>query len=99
MAGNRLSPSRRQEDIRAWWAEHLAAQRRSGETQAACCRAQVLDPKHFTLWKGKLRDAEMVGPPAAHGAGGGCAYHGATRARDAGKADLLVGRVTAPFPG
>ena len=63
MAGNRLSPSRRQEDIRAWWAEHLAAQRRSGETQAACCRAQVLDPKHFTLWKGKLRDPEMAGAP------------------------------------
>ena len=63
MAGNRLSPSRRQEDIRAWWAERLAAQRRSGQTQAAYCRAQVLDPKHFALWKGKLRDPEMAGAP------------------------------------
>jgi hypothetical protein len=63
MARNRLSPSRGREDIRAWWAEHLAAQRKSGQTQAAYCRAQGLDPKYFTLWKGKLRDAEMAGLP------------------------------------
>ena len=50
MARNRLSPSRRREDVRAWWAEHLAAQRKSGQTQAAYCRAQGLDPKYFTLW-------------------------------------------------
>ena len=64
MARNRLSPSRRRKDIRAWWAEHVAAQRKSGQTQAAYCRAQGLDPKYFTLWKGKLRDAEMAGPPS-----------------------------------
>ena len=63
MARNRLSPSRRREDIRAWWAEHLAAQRKSGQTQTAYCRAQGLDPKYFTLWKGKLRDAEMADLP------------------------------------
>ena len=63
MARNRLSPSRRREDIRAWWAEHLAVQRKSDQTQAAYCRAQGLDPKYFTLWKGKLRDAETAGPP------------------------------------
>ena len=62
MAGNRLSPSRRQEDIRAWWAEHLAAQRRSGQTQAAYCRARGLDPKYFTLWKSKLRQASAASP-------------------------------------
>ena len=55
MTRNRLSPSRRREDIRAWWAEHLAAQRKSGQSQAAYCRAQGLDPKYFTLWKGKLQ--------------------------------------------
>jgi hypothetical protein len=49
MARNRLSPSRRREDIRAWWGEHLTAQRKSGQTQAAYCRAQGLDPKYFTL--------------------------------------------------
>ena len=60
MARNRLSPSRRREDIRAWWAEHLAAQRKSGQTQVAYCRAQGLDPKYFTLWKGKLRRASAA---------------------------------------
>lgn len=35
MVRNRLSPSRRPEDIRAWWAEDLAAQRKSGRRQAA----------------------------------------------------------------
>ena len=63
MARNRVSPSRRREDIRAWWAEQLAAERKSGQTQAAYWRAHGLDPKYFTLWKGKLRDAEMAGLP------------------------------------
>ena len=63
MARNRLSRSRRREDIRAWWAEDLTAQPKSGQTQAAYCRAQGLDPKYFRLWKGKLRDAEMAGLP------------------------------------
>ena len=63
MARNRLSPSRRREDIRVLWAEHLAAARKSGETQVAYCRAQGLDPKYFTLWKGKLRAATVVSAP------------------------------------
>lgn len=63
MTRNRLSPPRRREDIRAWWAEHLAAQRRSGGTQAAYCRAQGLDPKYFTLWKGKLQAAAVGSAP------------------------------------
>jgi hypothetical protein len=63
MTRNRLSPSRRREDIRAWWAEHLAAQRKSGQTQAAYCRAQGLDPKYFALWKGKLRHAPIANAP------------------------------------
>ena len=63
MARNRLSPSRRREDIRAWWAEHLAAQRKSGQTQVAYCRAQGLDPKYFTLWKGKLQAAAVASAP------------------------------------
>ena len=54
MAVTRLSPSRRREDVRAWWAAHLEAQRRSGQNQVAYCRAQGIDPKYFTLWKGKL---------------------------------------------
>ena len=63
MARNRLSPSRRREDIRAWWAEHLAAQRKSGQTQVAYCRAQGLDPKYFTLWKGKLQAIAVASAP------------------------------------
>ena len=51
-----LSPSRRREDIRAWWAEHLKAHRDSGQSQANYCRARGVDPKYFTLWKRKLRE-------------------------------------------
>ena len=40
MARYRLSPPRRREDIRTWRAEHMAAQRKLGQTQAAYCRAQ-----------------------------------------------------------
>ena len=50
----RLPPSRRREDVRAWWADHLRAQRESGQTQAAYCRGRGLDAKYFTLWKRKL---------------------------------------------
>ena len=63
MARNRLSPSRRREDIRAWWAEHPAAQCTSGQTQVAYCRAQGLDPKYFTLWKGKLQAIAVASAP------------------------------------
>ncbi len=37
MTRNKLSLSRRREDIRAWWTEHLAAQRKSWRSQAAYC--------------------------------------------------------------
>ena len=55
MTAMRLSPSRRREDKRTWWRNHLRAQRESGQTQAAYCRAHGLDPRYFTRWKGKLR--------------------------------------------
>jgi hypothetical protein len=55
----RLSPSRRRNDVRAWWSEHLQAQRHSGQTQAAYCRARGIDPKYFTLWKGKVLGASV----------------------------------------
>jgi hypothetical protein len=56
----RLSPSRKREDVRAWWSEHLQAQRHSGQTQAAYCRDRGLDAKYFTLWKRKLLDASVA---------------------------------------
>ena len=66
MSATRLSPSRRREDIRAWWAAHMKAQQDSGQSQVAYWRARGLDPKYFTLWKRKLRGpgvaAETVEP-------------------------------------
>jgi hypothetical protein len=59
MSGTRLSPSRRREDIRAWWAAHVKAQRDSGQSQVAYCRARGLDPKYFTLWKRRQRDRDL----------------------------------------
>ena len=59
MSGTRLSPSRRREDIRVWWAAHVKAQRDSGQSQVEYCRARDLDPKYFTLWKRKLRDPRV----------------------------------------
>jgi hypothetical protein len=38
------------------------AQRASGQSQAAYCRARGLDPKYFTVWKRKL--AACGAPPA-----------------------------------
>ena len=63
MSATRLSASRRREDIRAWWAEHLSAQRDSGQTQAAYCRTRGLDPKYFTLWKRKLLADSSIATP------------------------------------
>ena len=61
MSGTRLSPSRRREDIRAWWAAHMKAQQHSGQSQVSYCRARGLDPKYFTLWKRKLREPRGSG--------------------------------------
>lgn len=60
MSATRLSPSRRREDIRAWWAAHVKAQRVSGQSQVDYCRARGLDPKYFTLWKRKQRDPRVT---------------------------------------
>ena len=55
MTRNRLSPFETSRRHRTQWAEHLAAQRRPGQTQAAYYGTQGLGPKYFTLWKGKLQ--------------------------------------------
>ena len=47
---------------RARWQLHLKAQQSSGQTQAAYCRAQGLNPKYFSLWKRKLRVMEEPAP-------------------------------------
>lgn len=63
MSGTRLSPSRRREDIRAWWAAHVKSQRDSGQSQVAYCRARGLDPKYFTLWKRRQRGLRVSAKP------------------------------------
>lgn len=58
-----LSLSRRREDIRAWWREHIHRQRSSGQSQAAYCRSQGLEPKYFSLWRAKLAKAAAMEAP------------------------------------
>jgi hypothetical protein len=61
MTRHRLSLSRRREDIGIWWAEHLAAQHKSGRTRATYSRARGLDRKYVTLCKGsKLRQGSAT---------------------------------------
>lgn len=58
--------SRRREDIWAGWRAHLEAQRASGQTQAAYCGARGLDPRYFSVWKGKLAgEKRSVGKASA----------------------------------
>lgn len=46
--------SRRSREARGSWQRHLNAQRSSGQSQAAYCRKHELDPRYFSVWKGKL---------------------------------------------
>ena len=56
----------RREDIWAGWRAHLEAQRASGQTQAAYCDARGLDPRYFSVWKGKLAgEKRSVGKASA----------------------------------
>lgn len=59
---NKRRPSRRSRSARAKWQRHIEAQRRSGEKQTAYCRARGLDPRYFSVWKGKLAKAAQVVP-------------------------------------
>jgi hypothetical protein len=56
----RLSPSRRREDVRAWWSVHVQAQQRSGQTPVEYCQARGIDPKYLALWKRKLMEAPVA---------------------------------------
>jgi hypothetical protein len=54
-------PSRREVAARKRWQRHLSAQPGSGQNQAAYCRKHGLDPRYFSVWKGKLaREARGV---------------------------------------
>ena len=52
------SQSNRSAATRAKWQEHIAAQRASGLSQSAYCKANNLNAKYFSLWKGNLKKAE-----------------------------------------
>jgi hypothetical protein len=54
--------SARVQAARERWRRHVSAQRRSGKSQVAYCREHDLDPRYFSVWKGKLARA-------AHGSG------------------------------
>jgi hypothetical protein len=68
MSATRLSPSRRREDIRAWWAAHMKAQQDSGQSHLdasnnyaeRCMRTVAVGRKAF-LFVG----SERAGRPAA----------------------------------
>jgi hypothetical protein len=63
--GSRHLRSRRREEIWARWRSHREAQRASGETQVGYCRRHGLDPRHFSVWKSKLKRAEGTAPAAS----------------------------------
>jgi hypothetical protein len=46
-----------------WWAAHVKAQRDSGQSQVAYCRARGLDPKYFTLWKRRQHGLRVSAKP------------------------------------
>lgn len=48
------SVSRRSLEIRARWQQSLNAQRASGVAQTRWCRENGVEPKYFSVWKGKL---------------------------------------------
>jgi hypothetical protein len=54
MKSRAVSQSGRVEEAGGRWRKHVAAQRASGQTQVAYCRAQGLEPSYFSMWKRKL---------------------------------------------
>jgi len=61
MSATRLSPSRRREDIRAWWAAHMKEQQDSGQARWLIAARRVWIQSTLTLWKRKLREPRGSG--------------------------------------
>ena len=59
--------AQRSSEVRAKWGAHVAAWKATGGRQSDYCRAQGLDPKYFSIWKGRLERAAPAGvaPPTA----------------------------------
>ena len=60
MKSKSVSQRWRVEEARGRWRKHVAAQRASGQTQVAYCRAQGLEPSYFSMWKRKLAASVAV---------------------------------------
>jgi len=58
----RTSRAQRSAEIRAKWAAHVAAWRGSGRRQSEYCRERGLDPKYFSIWKGRVERAPILVP-------------------------------------
>ena len=58
----RTSRAQRSAEIRAKWAAHVAAWRDSGRRQSEYCRERGLDPKYFSIWKGRVGGAPTLVP-------------------------------------
>jgi hypothetical protein len=65
MKSKGVSQSWRVEEARDRWRKHVAAQRASGQTQVAYCRAQGLEPSYFSMWKRKLAASVAVAGSSA----------------------------------
>jgi hypothetical protein len=46
--------AQRSAEVRAKWAAHVATWQACGGRQSDYCRGQGLDPKYFSIWKGRL---------------------------------------------
>lgn len=58
--------AQRSAEVRAQWAAHVAAWRERGGRQYDDCRERGLDPRYFSIWKGRplrLVTAEGNEPP------------------------------------
>ena len=58
----RTSRAQRSAQIRSKWAAHVAAWRDSGRRQSEYCRERGLDPKYFSIWKGRVERAPTLVP-------------------------------------
>jgi hypothetical protein len=61
------SLSRRSMEVRERWQLRVSAQRASGIAQTQWCRQNGIEPKYFSLWKGKLAKPATIHATAATG--------------------------------
>ena len=63
----RPTRAQRSSEVRAKWGAHVAAWKATGGRQSDYCQAQGLDPKYFSIWKGRLERVAPAGvaPPTA----------------------------------